>query len=723
MKNIRDIDINSIDETLLITGGHKISVWGLENHTLIRKIYPGGMTGCIDMDWSDELQLFAWAHDGISEGDPNLWWSRLVVFNLEGVPVDGFSPYGNLPDYPSRISKMKWSSNLPYLGVAFDDGTVRVYDISNQSVLIHQDFNPPIKLMSWNPTGTLLTIAIGGSEKDNVYFIDILNNETWHYCTLRDLSDIDWSPDGKCMFTSYWRGIHGTNVFAWEMMYFWGSGGDWFIASCPTDTILAICGYYGVCFWNYNSSTSENHSSLRKQLSMSGWTKDGSYFYSIDANNVIRIWTRKSNFKKPTVGIETPVKGSEVYGKIDITGWARSTNEETLSVLVKIGLGDWTVANGSSNWSYQFDTETVQDGLLKIRVKAHDINDFSDIIITNVLVKNEQTQVNNPPSIWIIEPKEGAEVWGILPIYGEASDDHRVVAIHIKIGFERWKPIPNVKSDQFVEWLYNADIFYQKIGRMEISIRAYDGNLFSKTVTTTVQVTPPASTTEELSIEIIFPERATYLPPQFTVSGIVTEGVAEEVFIGLDKYIIHRAIGTSIWHYNFSKLSPGSHVVKAIAKNGTMVSPWYSVPFFVDNEITDKNFQPSVGIGHPSTGAFITEDFLLKGWSIDDQDVVQVEVRINTSEWIIVNGTEQWEYLVSTSNFSRGWIDIHVRAFDGELYSPINSTEIFFFESYEPEPETKTPALNYLILISVLLIIIISLIGLLLRRKVIGKSD
>ena len=65
-------------------------------------------------------------------------------------------------------------------------------------------------------------------------------------------------------------------------------------------------------------------------------------------------------------------------------------NETLECVKVKIGPGDWELASGTTSWSYNWDTTTVNDGLRTIYAKSYDGELYSITYTLNVIVDNSQ---------------------------------------------------------------------------------------------------------------------------------------------------------------------------------------------------------------------------------------------------------------------------------------------------------------------------------------------
>jgi alpha-glucosidase (family GH31 glycosyl hydrolase) len=73
----------------------------------------------------------------------------------------------------------------------------------------------------------------------------------------------------------------------------------------------------------------------------------------------------------PTINLMTPTNGATVCGTVSISGFA-SDNVAVARVEVSIDGGAWTLASGTTTWSYSFNTQSVLNGLHTIAARATD---------------------------------------------------------------------------------------------------------------------------------------------------------------------------------------------------------------------------------------------------------------------------------------------------------------------------------------------------------------
>ena len=103
------------------------------------------------------------------------------------------------------------------------------------------------------------------------------------------------------------------------------------------------------------------------------------------------------NLIPPVITIASPDDNEEVQGTIEITGSAHHPQGDGKLkwVLVKIDDNDWVSADGTSDWSYTWNTATVEDGEHYIRAVTSDGNLESRIYKVTVEVNN----INYAPEV------------------------------------------------------------------------------------------------------------------------------------------------------------------------------------------------------------------------------------------------------------------------------------------------------------------------------------
>ena len=136
---------------------------------------------------------------------------------------------------------------------------------------------------------------------------------------------------------------------------------------------------------------------------------------------------------------------------------------------IRINNGNWVTATGTTSWSYEWNTTTVENGQHTIYARAYDGEDYSNIVSINVNVFN-----NHKPFVEITEPENGSTVNGSIVIKGMAWDidgNETLQKVEIKIDDGEWK-----NATGTLNWAYTLDTKKLDNGNHTIYARAYDGH-------------------------------------------------------------------------------------------------------------------------------------------------------------------------------------------------------------------------------------------------------
>ncbi|UCE36017.1 MAG: hypothetical protein JSW00_10685 [Thermoplasmata archaeon] len=180
----------------------------------------------------------------------------------------------------------------------------------------------------------------------------------------------------------------------------------------------------------------------------------------------------------PTLEIISPAEGT-VSGIVEIAGTASDPDGDgtITSVEVKIE-GTWEEAEGTTDWTYNWDTTELDDGEYNISARAFDGTDYS--IVEFVIV-----HVDNPhaPTLSITSyiPEK---VSGTITIEGTASDeDGDITQVEIQIDSGSWE-----EAEGKTGWSFQLDTTELSDGEHTITIRATDDEGESVEETLTIEV-------------------------------------------------------------------------------------------------------------------------------------------------------------------------------------------------------------------------------------------
>jgi hypothetical protein len=161
-------------------------------------------------------------------------------------------------------------------------------------------------------------------------------------------------------------------------------------------------------------------------------------------------------FNKPYIWIEEPNESDNLKGTINISGKAIDIYGTIEQVEVKIDNGPWIIADGNEDWSYEWDTTTVEDGQHIIYARSFDNDGFSSgIYSVNIIVNN----LGDPPIVGILVPEEVHSYSGILEVEGICHDpdgDETIDKIMISIDNDS-EDADWIIVDGIIEWSYDLN--------------------------------------------------------------------------------------------------------------------------------------------------------------------------------------------------------------------------------------------------------------------------
>lgn len=201
-------------------------------------------------------------------------------------------------------------------------------------------------------------------------------------------------------------------------------------------------------------------------------------------------------------------------------------------------------------------------------------------------------------------------------------------------------------------------------------------------------------------IEIISPDNGSRYTEKLEIYGyIYSASDYAQVDVRIDDEHWENVNSTNVLSmvYNLSDILSGEHIVSIRISDG-IESNITSIRFI-------KDCIPGVSVQTPFPGKGYPMSLKVIGSASDNNIVEYVEIRIDDSEWIRVNGTTHWSYKLRTIN--SGNHTLECRSFDGYFYSDISKVS---FHTYNMETRGNRPIYLY---IGVVLLVTISLLILL----------
>lgn len=195
------------------------------------------------------------------------------------------------------------------------------------------------------------------------------------------------------------------------------------------------------------------------------------------------------NGNQTPVEIEQPVAGADVEGTVTVAGTVDEGNASVQNIEVSIDGGPWTAANGTSNWTFEWDTSPYEAGPHRIAVRAQtDQGPTAPASVTvNLTSKLSPTQdAGQAPELALEAHEDGERVRGELTLAGAVHDsDSRSVAVEYRIDGGTWNEIDVSAGERFEE---SVDVSDLEPGEHTVTVRASDGEQTSEEESFTIHV-------------------------------------------------------------------------------------------------------------------------------------------------------------------------------------------------------------------------------------------
>ncbi len=418
--------------------------------------------------------------------------------------------------------------------------------------------------------------------------------------------------------------------------------------------------------WDSTTVSDGQHTITARATNSTGSTAWENHTVTVDNTN-----------EPPTVSISSPNEGETVSGSVQVTGTASDPDGSVQVVEVRIDGGAWNATDGTSSWSYTWDTTTLADGQHTIEARSSDGSAHSSIASRTVTVDNQ----NEPPTVAIDSPAEGATVSGSVDVTGTASDpDGSVQVVEVRIDGGAWQAASGTSS-----WSFTWDSTSVGDGQHTIEARSSDGSAHSSIASRTVTVDNQAdggSTDQVPSVTIENPADGATVKGSVVIEGTASdpENNLQAVEVRIDGGTWQPASGTQSWTYTWdtTQAAEGQHTIEARSYDGSNHSPVDKHLVTVDNQGTsDANSAPSIQIDQPSPGATVSETITIRGSASDsDGSVSFVLVRIDDSDWREASGTLVWDRAWDTTTLTNGDHVIYAKAYDNDGSISLTSRSI-----------------------------------------------
>ncbi|HID74019.1 MAG TPA: hypothetical protein EYP43_03090, partial [Thermoplasmata archaeon] len=353
----------------------------------------------------------------------------------------------------------------------------------------------------------------------------------------------------------------------------------------------------------------------------------------------------------PDISVSSPSEGEEVKGRVNIT--VRITDATGVDrVEYRIDDGTWYGLNLTSGddrdgvWKTSWNSTEVAEGDHDITVRA--IDDLGNR--GNELVSVYVNNLDDPPTIEIVEPEDGSLVRQVVSLTVTATDDESVEAVRYRVDDGDW--IDLTRNDEY--WTGQWDCRGVADGDHTLHFIAIDAS--DQNATTEVNLTVDNTAPE---IEPLGPTG--YVKEVIKIRVRVRDEHLRDVVYRVDDdewlYMQYRD-DVHFGYVNTSAYPDGNHTLEVRADDE------------VDNvnstswEITFDNTWPTVNITGPSDDEVVRGTVNITGFFEEDHPV-SVEYRVGDKAWkeITIDGST-FNVTWDSTTMGDGEASIYVRCTD-----------------------------------------------------------
>ncbi len=191
-------------------------------------------------------------------------------------------------------------------------------------------------------------------------------------------------------------------------------------------------------------------------------------------------WAVEISGIEPTVEITHPQSGKTYSGKITIEGTADDLDGSIKKVEIQIlQLANIAYpAEGTTSWSYEFDTTPLEDAYYTIKAICYDDEGLVGTDYVNFYTKNNY----DAPSVRIDSPENGTVVKGSITISGIAEDTDGIESLNkvlVRIDFTDWILLVGRISNNKYSWEYEWNTTKVTEGTHTVYAKSFDGKYYS----------------------------------------------------------------------------------------------------------------------------------------------------------------------------------------------------------------------------------------------------
>jgi hypothetical protein len=275
--------------------------------------------------------------------------------------------------------------------------------------------------------------------------------------------------------------------------------------------------------------------------------------------------------ENPVITINDPANGAYIKGQTVISGKAGDPNGiDTVEISTNYGWS-YVKVQGTENWKYDLNTNTVPDGSLRVLIRAKDKagSDAFSFVLYNV--------DNKSPELEIMTPKDAGRVNNVFKVEGRVNDNIGIewVKAAVVLSDDKNKNL----EDQFFlvkgngKGSFAFDVDSKKLDILKryqaiVRVRDFAGNITEKSVSFYVDPEsdiPMVQLDQPQAEQHVTGETIDFYGTAYDDDGI------DQVSIKIDDGEEIKANGTVAWNYSYPAvdLTPGIHKVTITAKEKT----------------------------------------------------------------------------------------------------------------------------------------------------------
>jgi Bacterial Ig domain len=239
----------------------------------------------------------------------------------------------------------------------------------------------------------------------------------------------------------------------------------------------------------------------------------------------------------PQGAITFPAPNASIFGSITVAGTAAATNTTVAKVEVSACGQPFSLASGTTSWTFVWDTTLCADGAVAIVARVTDGSGGSSTVSESVSIGNHV-----PPTVAITSPAPGAFAIATITVAGSASSNHTTISqVEVSACGQPFNLASGTTS-----WTFVWDTTRCPDGAAVITARATDSTAGSSSVSESVVI---ANKDAPPTVVITFPKKNSSFQTNFGVLGTAADidGSVIKVEISIDNGPWQLCQNTTSW--------------------------------------------------------------------------------------------------------------------------------------------------------------------------------